>query len=216
MDSFRHRGQRRQLIDELRRQGRYSGRVLNVLANMPRHAFLDSSFHEWAYRDEPFPIGCEQTISQPSTVAWQTTELELLPRQHVLEIGTGSGYQAAVLSVLGGRVFTVERHKPLWQKAKLTLKRLRLDRSIRCYFRDGNNGLPELAPYDRILATAGAAAVPDPLRQQLKVGGIMVIPIGPEDKEQRLLKIRRTAENQWTEEDLGRCAFVPFREGIQK
>lgn len=215
MDSFRHRGLRRKLIDKLRQEGRYSDKVLDVMANIPRHAFLDSSFHEWAYRDEAFPIDREQTISQPSTVAWQTTALELLPRQHVLEIGTGSGYQAAVLSLLGGRVFTVERHKPLWQKAKLTLKRLRLDR-IRCYFRDGSKGLPELAPYDRILATAGAAAVPPALREQLKVGGIMVIPVGPEGKEQTLLKIRRVAEDKWTEEELGECQFVPFLEGTEK
>lgn len=216
MDSFRHRGLRRQLIKTLRDEGRYNDKVLDVMGNVPRHAFLTSSFHEWAYRDEPFPIDCEQTISQPSTVAWQTTELELLPRQHVLEIGTGSGYQAAVLSLLGGRVFTLERHKPLWQKAKLTLKKLRLDRSVRCYFRDGTKGLPELAPYDRILATAGATAVPPALREQLKVGGIMIIPVGPEGKEQILLKIRRVAEDQWTEEELGRCAFVPFLEGTKK
>lgn len=216
MDSFRHRGQRRQLIDTLRAEGKYDKKVLDVMANVPRHAFLDSSFHEWAYRDEAFPIDCEQTISQPSTVAWQTTALELLPRQHVLEIGTGSGYQAAVLSLLGGRVFTVERHKPLWQKAKLTLKRLRLDRSVRCYFRDGNKGLPELAPYDRILVTAGAAAVPPALREQLKVNGIMIIPVGPADKDQTLLKIVRVSADQWTEESLGQCAFVPFLEGTEK
>jgi protein-L-isoaspartate(D-aspartate) O-methyltransferase len=146
-------------------------------------------------------------------VAWQSTALELLPRQHVLEIGTGSGYQAAVLSLLGGRVFTVERHKPLYQKAKLTLKRLRLDR-IRCYLRDGNKGLAEMAPYDRILATAGAAAVPPVLKEQLKIGGLMIIPVGPEGKEQQLLKITRTGESSWTEENLGPCQFVPFLDGL--
>jgi len=209
MDSYLHRGQRRQLIDELRARGGYDEKVLAVMANVPRHAFLDSSFHGWAYKDEAFRIGCEQTISQPSTVAWQTTELELLPRQHVLEIGTGSGYQAAVLSLLGGRVFTVERHKPLYRKAKLTLKKLRLDR-IRLYLRDGSKGLPELAPFDRILATAGAAAVPPALREQLKVGGIMVIPVGPDGEEQSMLKIRRVSETEWTEEELGGCRFVPL------
>ncbi len=214
MDSFHHRGQRRQLIESLRQQGRYAENVLQVMANIPRHAFLSSSFHEWAYQDEPFPIDCEQTISQPSTVAWQSTELELLPRQHVLEIGTGSGYQAAVLSLLGGRVFTVERHKPLYQKAKLTFKKLKLDRRIRSYLRDGSKGLPEMAPFDRILATAGATAVPPALREQLKVGGIMVIPVGPEGKEQTLLKIRRISETEWTEESLGGCQFVPFLEGL--
>lgn len=214
MDSFHHRGQRRQLIESLRANGSYSDKVLDVMANIPRHAFLSSSFHEWAYRDEAFPIDCEQTISQPSTVAWQSTELELLPRQHVLEIGTGSGYQAAVLSLLGGRVFTVERHKPLYQKAKLTFKRLKLDRRIRTYLRDGTKGLPEMAPFDRILATAGAAAVPPALREQLKVGGIMIIPVGQEGKEQTLLKIRRVSDTEWTEEELGGCQFVPFLEGL--
>lgn len=215
MDSYLHRGQRKKLIERLRAEGRYDGKVLDVMANVPRHAFLESSFHGFAYEDEAFRIGCEQTISQPSTVAWQTTELELLPRQHVLEIGTGSGYQAAVLSLLGGRVFTVERHKPLYQKAKLTLKKLRLDR-IRCYFRDGSKGLPELAPYDRILATAGAVAVPPQLREQLKVGGIMIIPVGPEGEDQTMLKIRRVSAEKWTEERLGSCQFVPFLEGVEK
>ena len=215
MDSYLHRGQRKKLIDRLRAENRYSAKVLDVMANIPRHAFLESSFHAFAYQDEAFRIGCEQTISHPSTVAWQTTELELLPRQHVLEIGTGSGYQAAVLSLLGGRVFTVERHKPLYQKAKLTLKKLRLDR-IRCYLRDGSKGLPEMAPYDRILATAGAAAVPPELREQLKVGGIMVIPVGPEGEEQKMLKIRRVSETKWTEEELGGCRFVPFLTGVEK
>lgn len=215
MDSYLHRGQRKKLIDHLRAENRFDAKVLDVMANIPRHAFLESSFHAFAYQDDAFRIGCEQTISQPSTVAWQTTELELLPRQHVLEIGTGSGYQAAVLSLLGGRVFTVERHKPLYQKAKLTLKKLRLDR-IRCYLRDGSKGLPEMAPYDRILATAGAAAVPPQLREQLKVGGIMIIPVGPDGKEQTMVKIRRISETKWTEEELGGCQFVPFLKGVEK
>ncbi|OAV44961.1 protein-L-isoaspartate(D-aspartate) O-methyltransferase [Lewinella sp. 4G2] len=215
MDTYRHRGQRRQLIDELRATGRFSEKVLKVMGIIPRHAFLESGFHGWAYRDEAFPIDCDQTISQPSTVAWQSTELQVLPRQHVLEIGTGSGYQAAVLSVLGGRVFTVERHAPLYKKAKLTLKKLRLDH-IRCFLRDGNKGLPEFAPFDRIMATAGAESVPEKLKEQLKVGGIMIIPVGPEGKEQRLLKIVRTSKDNWTEEDLGSCQFVPFAQGLVK
>lgn len=212
MDEFHFRGKRRQLIENLRQTGRFDEKVLRVMENIPRHVFLESSFHAYAYQDEAFPIDCEQTISQPSTVAWQTTELELLPRQHVLEIGTGSGYQAAVLSLLGARVFTVERHKPLYQKAKLTFKKLKLDRRIRTYLRDGSKGLPEMAPFDRIIATAGAAAVPPALREQLKVGGIMVIPVGPENTEQTLLKIRRVSATEWTEEELGQCRFVPLVE----
>lgn len=213
-DGFRHRGQRKRLIDQLRAKKEYAGGVLDVMANIPRHAFLESSFQEWAYRDEPFPIDCDQTISQPTTVAWQSSVLNLLPRQKVLEIGTGSGYQAAVLSLLGGRVFTVERHKPLYRKARLTLKKLRLDRGIRFYLRDGHRGVPEMAPFDRILVTAGAAEVPPALKLQLRVGGLLVIPIGPEDGEQQLLRITRLNESEYAEEKLGYCRFVPFREGI--
>ena len=213
-DSFRHRGQRKRLIDRLRATGNYDARVLTVMENVPRHAFLDSSFVEWAYRDEAFPIDCDQTISQPSTVAWQSTALQVLPRQKVLEIGTGSGYQAAVLSLLGGRVFTVERHKPLYKKARLTLKKLRLDRGIRFYLRDGHRGVAELAPFDRILVTAGAASVPQQLVDQLRVGGIMVIPIDEGEDQQQLLRIRKLAAGTTTEEQLGSCRFVPFREGL--
>ena len=213
-DGFRHRGQRKRLIDRLRQNSAFSSRVLDVMGVIPRHAFLESSFQEWAYRDEPFPIDCEQTISQPSTVAWQTSVLDLLPRQKVLEIGTGSGFQAAVLGLLGGRVFTVERHKPLYRKARLTLKKLRLDRGIRFYLRDGHRGVPEMAPYDRILVTAGAATVPPALREQLAIGGVLVIPVGPENGQQELLRITRTAPDTYTEEPMGACRFVPFREGI--
>ncbi len=213
-DGFRHRGQRKRLIDRLRSERQYDERVLEVMGGIPRHAFLESSFTEWAYRDEAFPIDCEQTISQPSTVAWQSSALQLLPRQKVLEIGTGSGYQAAVLSLLGGRVFTVERHKPLYRKAKLTLRKLRLDRGIRFYLRDGYRGVPEMAPYSRILVTAGASSVPGVLLAQLEVGGIMVIPVGPEGDDQELLRITKKATDQHTEEKLGTCQFVPFREGL--
>ena len=213
MDEYRYRGRRLRLVQQLRDTGRYDDKVLDVMANVPRHQFLQSGFSEWAYRDEAFPIECDQTISQPSTVAWQTTELQVLPRQHVLEIGTGSGYQAAVLSLLGARVFTVERHKPLYLKARLTFKRLRLDR-IRTYYRDGHKGVPELAPFHRILVTAGATAVPDALREQLQVGGIMVIPVGADAESQRLLRIVRRTDTDYTEEDLGPCAFVPFAEGL--
>lgn len=213
MDSYRFRGLRKQLIDRLRDTGRFDERVLTVMQQIPRHAFLESSFAEWAYRDEAFPIECDQTISQPSTVAWQSSLINVLSRQHVLEIGTGSGYQAAVLSVLGARVFTVERHPALYKKAKLTFKRLHLH-GIRSFLRDGTKGLPEWAPFDRILATAGAAAVPPDLKNQLKIGGIMIIPVGPEGKNQRMLRIIRTAKEEWSEEDLGTCEFVPFKEGL--
>ncbi|MEL6141411.1 MAG: protein-L-isoaspartate(D-aspartate) O-methyltransferase [Bacteroidota bacterium] len=213
MDNFRFRGLRKRLIDELRAQNRFDDKVLSVMENLPRHAFLDSSFAEWAYQDQAFQIACEQTISQPSTVALQTTLLNVLPRQKVLEVGTGSGYQAAVLSLLGGRVFTLERHDKLYAQAKLTLKKLRLSH-IRCFLRDGFLGLPEMAPFDRIIVTAGAEELPMDLLHQLKVGGIAVIPLGPSGEEQRMLKITRVNAEEFVQEDHGGCAFVPFLPGL--
>ncbi len=214
MDSFRHRGLRKRLIEELRAQNRYDEKVLQAMSMIPRHAFLDSSFAEWAYQDKAFPIACEQTISQPSTVAFQTTLLQVLPRQKVLEVGTGSAYQAAVLSILGARVFTLERHERLFQQAQLTLRKLRLH-PIRCYLRDGYAGLPEMAPFDRILVTAGATSRPSTLLKQLRIGGLAVLPFGPEEGAQRMLTIVRTDVDTFEEEDHGPCAFVPFLPGIR-
>lgn len=210
MDTFRHRGLRKKLIDQLRQDDRFDPKVLSVMANVPRHVFLDSAFVELAYQDQAFPIACEQTISQPSTVALQSSLLRLLPRQKVLEVGTGSGYQAAVLSLLGGRVFTLERHQKLYRQAKLRLQKLRLG-GVRCFLRNGHRGLPEFAPYDRILVTCGAAARPDELLQQLKIGGRAVVPVGP-DGEQRMLVYIRKSETEYVTEDFGDCAFVPFVE----
>lgn len=144
-DTYRHQGLRKRLIANLRQKGISDERVLAAMAQLPRHVFLEKAFEEWAYQDKAFPIGCEQTISQPYTVAFQSSLLALEKRQTVLEIGTGSGYQAAVLAVMGGRVFTVERHKPLHLKAKRMLTNLGLGR-IRFYHRDGYKGLPEFAP----------------------------------------------------------------------
>ncbi|MEL6359164.1 MAG: protein-L-isoaspartate(D-aspartate) O-methyltransferase [Bacteroidota bacterium] len=214
MDSFKHRGRRRKLIADLRAKNRFDDRVLDVMANVPRHLFINSAFAEHAYEDKPWPIDRDQTISQPSTVAWQTSVLSLLPRQKVLEIGTGSGYQAAILSLLGGRVFTVERHEPLWRKSRLKFRQLKLG-NIRCFLRDGHEGLPEFAPFDRILATAAAEKVPENLKQQLSIGGLLIIPVGGSKKNQRLMRIERVDKNQFKQEDLGSCAFVPFLEGVE-
>ncbi|MEL6392132.1 MAG: protein-L-isoaspartate(D-aspartate) O-methyltransferase [Bacteroidota bacterium] len=214
MDSFKHRGRRRKLIADLRAKNRFDDRVLDVMANVPRHLFINSAFAEHAYEDKPWPIDRDQTISQPSTVAWQTSVLSLLPRQKILEIGTGSGYQAAILSLLGGRVFTVERHEPLWRKSRLKFRQLKLG-NIRCFLRDGHEGLPEFAPFDRILATAAAEKVPENLKQQLSIGGLLIIPVGGSKKNQRLMRIERVDKNQFKQEDLGSCAFVPFLEGVE-
>jgi protein-L-isoaspartate(D-aspartate) O-methyltransferase len=182
------------------------------MEQIPRHRFLDSTFAEWAYQDRPFPIACEQTISQPSTVAWQSSLLDVAPRQKVLEIGTGSGYQAAVLALLGGRVFTLERHPTLYKKVRSRLQQLKLGH-IRCFLRDGYGGLPEMAPFERIIVTCGAAEVPQSLLLQLAVGGRAVIPVGPEN-EQRMLTIDRINEEEFFTTDHGPCAFVPFTEGL--
>lgn len=209
-DTYRHQGQRAKLVETLRRKGITDERVLQAIAQLPRHFFLESSFEQWAYQDKPFPIACEQTISQPYTVAFQSQLLQLEKRQRVLEIGTGSGYQASVLALLGGRVFTIERHRPLYEHAKTMFKLLGLER-IRAYHRDGYKGLPEFAPFDRIIVTAGAPTVPQALKDQLKIGGYLVIPIG--EKAQRMLRIQRSSETEYITEDHGDFRFVPFLPG---
>jgi len=211
-DTYRHKGMRRKLIETLRRKGIRDEAVLEAMGNLPRHFFLDKAFEERAYEDNPFPIGNEQTISQPFTVAFQTELLDVHKRMKVLEIGTGSGYQAAVIALLGGRVYTIERFEALYRKAKSLLEALNL-RNVRCFFRDGNKGLPEFAPFDRIIVTAGAPQVPDTLRQQLAIGGILVIPVGTE--VQQMLRIRRVSETDFETEDTGDFKFVPFLPGTE-
>jgi protein-L-isoaspartate(D-aspartate) O-methyltransferase len=173
---------------------------------------LDKAFEEHAYEDKPFPIGHEQTISQPYTVAFQTELLQVRKRDKVLEIGTGSGYQAAVLALMGARVFTVERYEALYGSAKELLETLGM-KNVRCFFRDGSKGLPEFAPFDRIIATAGAAEVPQALKNQLAIGGILVIPVGAEVQDMR--RIVRTSETEFIEEDTGSFRFVPFLGGTE-
>jgi protein-L-isoaspartate(D-aspartate) O-methyltransferase len=213
-DSYRHKGLRRQLIEELRAKGIDDERVLDAMMTLPRHFFLEKAFEEWAYTDKAFPIGNEQTISQPFTVAYMTRLLDVQQRQKVLEIGTGSGYQAAILSLLGARVYTVERQEELYLKTKNFLKELRLPH-IRCFFRDGSDGLPEFEPYDRIIVTAAAPSVPEALKAQLAIGGILVIPVGGEEG-QRMFKITRLSETVFKEQAFEKFRFVPFLSGINK
>ncbi len=208
-DTYKHKGQRRQLITALRAKGISNDAVLNAIGKLPRHFFLEKAFEEWAYQDKPFPINCDQTISQPYTVAFQSSLLNFKARARVLEVGTGSGYQASVLALMGARVFTIERHRPLFQSAQRMFKFLGL--SIRSYHRDGYKGLPEMAPFAGILVTAGAKEVPMPLKEQLAIGGKLVIPVGEE--EQRMLCITRISKDQWTTEDHGPFRFVPFLPG---
>jgi protein-L-isoaspartate(D-aspartate) O-methyltransferase len=213
-DTYRHKGLRRQLIDELRQKGIENEPILDAMMQLPRHFFLETAFEEWAYVDKAFPIGSEQTISQPFTVAYMTRLLAVEPRHKVLEIGTGSGYQAAILSLLGARVYTIERQEDLYLQTKEFLKDLKLP-NIRCYFRDGTLGLSELAPFDRIIVTAAAPSVFEALRQQLTVGGIMVIPVG-DQTGQEMLTITRRSETDFEEKTFEKFRFVPFLSGVNK
>lgn len=181
--------------------------MLAAMDIVPRHFFLDSAFADMAYQDKALPIEFEQTISQPYTVAFQTQLLEVKKRERVLEIGTGSGYQAAILGTMGARVFTVERQEGLFHKARTLLKEMGFG-NVRCYFRDGSKGLPEFAPYDKILVTAGATKVPEALLDQLKIGGMLVIPVGK--RMQIMKRYIRKSETEYIEEDWGDFRFVPF------
>lgn len=212
-DTYRHKGLRRRLVDSLRTRGITDEAVLAAIEAVPRHFFLDKAFEEHAYEDKPFPIGYEQTISQPFTVAYQTSLLNLKSKDRVLEIGTGSGYQAAILAALGARVYTIERQEGLFLQTRDLLEYLGFS-TVKCFFGDGSKGLPDLAPFDKIIVTAGAPIVPDPLKHQLTSGGILVIPVG--EAVQYMYRIMQISTNEFKEEIFEAFRFVPFLEGIQK
>ncbi len=212
-DTYRHKGLRKKLVETLRRKGIRDEAVLQAIDNIPRHLFLDKAFEESAYEDRAFPIGEHQTISQPYTVAYQSVLLNVKKRDMVLEIGTGSGYQACVLAELGARVFTVERHQPLHISAKAMFELLGYPR-IRAYLRDGYKGLREFAPFDKILVTAAAPYIPDALLEQLKPGGSLVIPVGIE--RQTMTRVTRDSEKGFVHEQLDAFRFVPFLKGVEK
>jgi protein-L-isoaspartate(D-aspartate) O-methyltransferase len=196
----------------LRSQGVTDARVLNAMERIDRGAFVKGLFAERAYEDMPLPIACGQTISQPSVVGLMTTALNVQPRDTVLEVGTGSGYQAAILSLLARRVYTVDRHKRLVREAQEAFRDLGL-LNIVAFAADGSFGLPEQAPFDRILVTAAAEDPPGPLLAQLKVGGIMVLPVGQSDAVQSLIKVTRL-ETGFDYEELRPVRFVPLVEGV--
>lgn len=212
-DTFLHQGMRKKLIETLRKKGIQDEKILVAMAELPRHYFIDTAFAKWAYTDKAFPIGNEQTISQPYTVAIQTQLLDVKPKEKVLEIGTGSGYQAGILALLGARVFTIERQEALHLKAKKLLEKLEVG-NVRCYFKDGFKGLPEFAPFDKIIVTAGATSPPEKLLEQLKINGKMVIPVGQES--QKMLVITRTTETDFESRNHGDFKFVPFLPGVNK
>jgi protein-L-isoaspartate(D-aspartate) O-methyltransferase len=211
IDSYRHKGLRKRMVALLQEKGIKDERVLAVMMQIPRHFFLDSAFVEHAYENKPFPIEAEQTISQPYTVAYMTVLLEVEPGQKILEIGTGSGYQASVLAELGADVHTIERHEILSQTARAQLNAMGYER-IHTYYGDGYLGLESEAPFDRIIVTAGAPEVPTALRLQLRVGGSMVIPVGKD--QQVMMRITRTSETNWKDERFAQFRFVPFLKGV--
>ena len=211
-DSYRHKGMRKILVDNLRNKGISDEKVLMAINNVPRHVFLDSSFLDFAYQDKAFPIGSGQTISQPFTVAFQTSLLELEKGHKVLEIGTGSGYQACVLAEMGAKVFTIERQRNLYTKTKSFLTEFPY--RIRTFLADGNKGLPTYAPFDRILITAAAPEIPQALIDQLKTGGMMVLPLCENEEYQTLVRITKKEDGNLKRETFGDFRFVPMLKEI--
>ena len=207
VDSFRHQGLRKQLIEHLASKGIVNLEVLNAMNKIPRHLFLDNAFVNFAYQDKAFPIGAGQTISQPYTVAFQSELLQIKPYERVLEVGTGSGYQAAVLSLLEAEVFTIERQRELFLKTKKFLPTL----GYNCMFvyGDGYKGLPKFAPFDKIIITCGAPFIPEDLVAQLKVGGRMVAPIG-DGNIQVMHLIEKLSETETRVTTHGKFSFVPM------
>ncbi len=210
VDNFKYQGLRKKLIRELAEKGIQDQDVLAAMDSIPRHAFMDKAFDTYAaYNDIAFPIGDGQTISHPYTVARQTELLQVKKRDVVLEIGTGSGYQTCVLVAMGAKVFSIERQKGLYDKTKFFLHDI--DCSARLFHGDGYLGLPLFAPFDKIIVTAGAPHIPEPLLSQLKVGGILVIPVGPSDK-QVMIVIKRLTEKHYEQSEHGLFSFVPLLE----
>jgi protein-L-isoaspartate(D-aspartate) O-methyltransferase len=207
IDSFKHKGLRKFLVDSIRAKGIRDVNVLNAMEKVPRHYFFDSSFLKFAYEDNPFPIAAGQTISQPYTVAFQSELLEIRRGDKVLEIGTGSGYQACILAEMGAKVFTVERQRILFDKAVKFLPSMGY--TIKVFYGDGYKGLPAYAPFDRILVTAGAPYIPNPLTDQLKIGGLLVIPVGASDT-QIMTSVRRISESKYEQREHGAFRFVPL------
>ena len=210
-DNYLHKGMRKQLVQLLRDKGIKDERVLAAIEAVPRHFFLDKAFERQAYEDRAFPIAAGQTISQPYTVAWQTSLLDLKKFDKVLEIGTGSAYQACVLGELGISLFTIERQKELYDlKGKFEL--LKKYPNIKRFYGDGFEGLPSYAPFDKVLITCGAPFIPPKLLLQLKPGGIMVVPVG-DDSNQKMLRVTKDANGGITEEEMGESLFVPMLQG---
>ncbi len=212
-DTLRHQGLRKRLVEGLRIKGIKDQRVLDAIAKVPRHLFMDSSFIQFAYKDQAFPIGAGQTISQPYTVAFQSQLLRVEANEKVLEVGTGSGYQSAVLLEMGIKVFTIERQRELYLKTQQLLPEMGYFPKF--FYGDGYKGLPTYGPFDGIIVTAGAPIIPEDLLSQLKIGGRMVIPLGPSEK-QIMTVITRVDEEDYKKETFGTFVFVPMLKGTEK
>lgn len=210
-DTYKQKGLRKQLVDSIRQKGITDENVLAAIGNIPRHFFLDTAFESIAYDDRAFPIGEEQTISQPYTVAYQSQLLEIKPYEKVLEIGTGSGYQACVLAELKANVFSIERQRKLFDQVKSFPFKSQYP-NLRLFYGDGYEGLSTYAPFDKVLVTAAAPHIPEKLLQQLKVGGKMVIPVGGQDI-QRMLRITKISDTENEQELFDNFSFVPMLAG---
>lgn len=210
-DTYRHKGLRKKLIDSIRDKGITDENVLNAMMNIPRHFFMDTALEHIAYQDRAFPIGEGQTISQPYTVAYQTQLLRVTPHEKILEIGTGSAYQAMVLAEMGANVFTIERQKKLFDSNKNFKLRQRYP-SIKYFYGDGFEGLPTYAPFDKIIITAAAPFIPPKLIEQLKTGGKMVIPL-EDNGIQKMMRITKNADGSLDEETFSNFSFVPMLKG---
>jgi protein-L-isoaspartate(D-aspartate) O-methyltransferase len=210
-DTYRHKGLRKKLIDGIRSKGISDEKVLEAMTNIPRHFFLDTALDHIAYEDRAFPIAEGQTISQPYTVAYQTELLQVKPHEKVLEIGTGSAYQATVLAELGANVFTIERQKKLYELNKNYIFKKKYP-NIKFFYGDGFEGLPTYAPFDKVVITAAAPFVPPKLIEQLRTGGMMVVPVDEGDL-QRMLRLTKQADGSYTEEAFQNFSFVPMLKG---
>ncbi len=213
IDDYRHRGLRKKLIAELRTKGIYNETVLDAFNQVPRHFFLDKAFEELSYQDRPVPIGNAQTISQPYTVALQSQLLNVQKRDKILEIGTGSGFQACILAAMGAKVYTIERQEELYRKTNQKLTDLGFSQ-IKCFLKDGFLGLPPFAPFDKIIVTAAPEDLPYQLIDQLVVGGIMVLPKGSY-KKQKMVVLTKTSNTTYSLQEKQAAYFVPMLSGIQ-
>ncbi len=207
-DTIKHQGLRNRLIEEIKNKGISDSIVLNAIQKIPRHWFIDNDFEHFAYQDRPFAIANEQTISQPYTVAYQSSLLHIQKGDKVLEIGTGSGYQAAILFAMGAQVYSIERHEELYTKTKNLLKKIGIP--VQTFLGDGTIGLANEAPFDKILVTAGANQVPKALFNQLKIGGMLVIPLGKTIDTQEMIRVTKISNDNFKTEKFDTFKFVPL------